>query len=202
METNSGLGPADIASLVKNDDGSNCWWVIILFLIICCGWGGNGWGNGNANNTLDATLAASAAQGGYVTNSAMNDALRLQSIQQGQRDIIDANAASEQRLTATLANLAQGQANNTMTLQQCCSEIQANCTANSQRVLDQLQQNRIEQLQQQNAMLSQQLQTSQYMGALQQATANVVRYPTQFAYATANPFCTCDCKTTTTTADA
>lgn len=205
--TNTGMSPADFAAMAGNNNWNdgNCWWVILFFLIIFGGYGnGFGWGNNN-NGLLDSTLAASAAQGGYVTSNQMNDALRLQSIQQGQRDIVDAvnsnkydivnaNSASEARLIENQANLLAGQAANSQALQACCStinyngamntaSINANTTAQIQKVLDTIQQNKIDTLQQQVTNLQ-----------FQNALGNVVRYPSATTYSSGmNPFCGCGC---------
>lgn len=192
MDTNNGMSPADFAAMSNSGNwGENGWWLIIFFLILC---GGNGFGWGNNNNVLDSTLAASAAQGGYVTSNQLNDALRLQSIQQGQRDITDAVTSSEQRLTANQTSVISELAAIQQAQQSCCANINYNGAMNTasinqnitnqvQKVLDTIQQNKIDGLQQQVNQLQ-----------FQNALGNVVRYPTATTYTSgANPFCSCNC---------
>lgn len=47
------MTPADLAAVVKNDDGSfggNGWWIILLFLFL--GWGGRGYNGGGASGDV------------------------------------------------------------------------------------------------------------------------------------------------------
>lgn len=197
------MTPADLAAVTNGMDGNNCWWLIILFLIICWGGNGFGWGGNAANGTATATDAAIAAQGGYVTNAQLNDALRLQEIQQGQRGITDAVTASEQRLTANQTSLLANQAANAQAMQSCCAEtkyasaqntasINANTTAQTQKVLDALAADKADRQAQRINDLQQQLNAAQYQNALQQATFGTVKYPTMSAYNSGmNPFCNC-----------
>lgn len=193
----NGMRPADFAAMANNMGGGNSWWcflLIILFFI--CGFNGSGWGGGNqANGVLDSTLAAAAAQGGYVTSNQMNDALRLQSIQQGQRDITDnvnqnkyditnAMNATEQRLTANQSNLLANQAANAQAQQACCADVKYNSaintasinettTAQTQRVLDALAADKAERLARENAEKDRrisQLETQMQMQAQQAQT--------------------------------
>lgn len=178
---NSSMSPADIAALTKDGNwgDNNCLLWIILFFFIC-GFGNNGWGN-QGNGVLDATLAASAAQGGYVTSNQLNDQLRLQELQTGQRDLNDAIAATEQRLTANQTQALANQAMYGQQMQTCCAEIQSNCNSNYQKIMDKLNGDKIESLQRQVAQLQ-----------MQNALGNVVRYPTQTTYTSGmNPFCGC-----------
>lgn len=204
----SGLSAADLALLNNNDGwgGNNSWlWIFCLFFLFF-GFGGGGWGMNNQQNLTDAIAAG---QGGYVNNAQMNDALKFQSIQDGNKDIISsveqakydtANtlASIEQRVTAQESNiLALG---NTIAEKQntCCQEalrgidgvnynaamntasINQNTTAQVQKVLDAIQQNKIDTLQAQVNQLQ-----------LQNATNGVLRYPNGFNYSMPNPFCNC-----------
>lgn len=206
--TTSGLSAADLALLNNNNDGwggSNSWiWFFCLFILFF-GFGGNGWGN-NSQNVQDAVTAGN---GGYVTNAQMNDALKFQSLQDGNKEVISAIGQSkydtantlsaiEQRITAQESNILG--LGNTIAEKQntCCQEmlrgidgvnynaamntasINANTTAQVQKVLDAVQQNKIDALQSQVNALQ-----------LQNATNGVLRYPNGFSYAMANPFCNC-----------
>jgi hypothetical protein len=62
------------------------------------------------------------------------------------------------------------------------AEINANTTAQTQKILDAICGNRIADMQNQINALQ-----------LQAATAGVVRYPNGFTYAASNPFCNCGC---------
>lgn len=205
-DDSGGMRPADFAAMTNNANSDN-WFIWMLFLFFICGGNGFGWGN-NGNSILDSTLAASAAQGGYVTSNQMNDALRLQSIQQGQRDIIDAvnsnkydivnaNSASEARIISNQADIRANQAANAQAQQACCAEINynsamntaainANVTEQTQKVLDAITGNRMADMQNQINQLQ-----------LQNAVAGVVRYPMASTYSSGcNPFCGCGCGTT------
>lgn len=214
----NGMSPADFAAMAGNMGGANGngWWcflLIILFFI--CGIGGwNQPAPQAQNGVLDSTLAAAAAQGGYVTSNQMNDALRLQSIQQGQRDITatvnqdkydlsNAMNATEQRLTANQSNLLANQAANAQAMQACCADtkytsalntasINETTTAQTQRVLDALAADKAERQAQRINDLQQQLSAAQYQNALQQATFGTVKYPMASTYNSGmNPFCGC-----------
>ena len=57
MFNTEGYSLSDIAAVTDNRENDGCfggggaWWIIILFLFVFMGWGGNGWGNGNAANS-------------------------------------------------------------------------------------------------------------------------------------------------------
>lgn len=58
---NEGYSLADVAAAAgntRNDDsfmGNGSWWIIVLFLFVFCGWGNNGWGNGQQDAALTRT---------------------------------------------------------------------------------------------------------------------------------------------------
>ena len=193
MDGNMSL--ADIAAVSGNDCnglGGGAWWIIVLFLFAFMG---NGfWGNRSG--------AAEA-----LTQADLQRAIDLNSIQNGQRDI-EARVQEVGGETATTvkdaaynnlgeirdvqAAMAAGFANQ----QTCCCETQraidgvnynnanntaainANTTAQVQKVLDAISQNRIEQMQGQINQLQ-----------MQNALCGVVRYPHATTYsAGGNPF--------------
>lgn len=207
MDATTGMSPADFAAMSGNMNNDN-WFIWMLFLFFICGGGNWGWNNSQGNTLLDSTLAASAAQGGYVTSNQMNDALRLQSIQQGQRDITDAinsnkydivnaNSATEARLIANQSSLLANQQANAQAQQACCADIKynsamntaainENTTAQTQKILDAITGNRMADMQNQINQLQ-----------LQNAVSGVVRYPMASTYSSGcNPFCGCGCGTT------
>lgn len=218
----SGLSAADLALLNNNNDGwgangGSWFWILALFFLFF-GFGGNGWGSGNAQQNM--TDAVIAGQGGYVTNSQMNNAMQFESLQQSGRDTIaavnqskydtaDTLSSIEQRITAQEADVlnlgnrisekqntccqemlrgidassaqtAQGIAQIGYQSAQNTAAINANTTAQTQKILDALAQNKIESLQNQVNQLQ-----------LANATSGVLRYPNSFSYAMANPFCNC-----------
>lgn len=191
----NGMSLSDIAAVTRDGDGfgasGGAWWVIILLLAL----GGNGlWGNRGA--------AADS-----LTQGELQRAIDLNSIQNGQRDI-EARVQEVGGETATTvkdaaynnlseikdvqAAMSAGFANQ----QTCCCETQraidgvnynnanntaainANTTAQVQKVLDAISQNRIEQMQSQISQLQ-----------MQNAMCGVVRYPNATTYnAGGNPF--------------
>lgn len=207
---NGNFSPADYAAMSHHDDdwGGGSWMWIFCLLILFFGFGGNGFGNG-AQNLNDAIAAGN---GGYVTNSQMNDALKFQSLQDGTKEVIDAIGQSKYDTASTLAAIEQriaGQESSILALgntiaekqNTCCQEnlrgidgvnynaamntaaINQNTTAQTQKILDALNQNKIESLQNQVNQLQ-----------LQNATAGVLRYPNQWTYnAGMSPFCGCSC---------
>lgn len=73
------------------------------------------------------------------------------------------------------------------------AQLQQAIQAEGNATREMLQQNKIEALQQKLNGMEQALNTQMLQGAIQQATAGVVRYPDSFAYnAGANPFCGCN----------
>lgn len=145
------MTPADFAAMMGNDDhGHGGWWcflLIILFFI--CGMGG--WGNQpvppQQSSVLDSTLSAAAAQGGFVTQSDLDSTVRMQGLQQGQRDITDnvnsnkydlANALSstEARLTANQSQLLANQQSNAQAQQACCADLKYNSAMNTSSIND------------------------------------------------------------------
>ncbi len=172
--------------------GGGAWVLIILFAMIFGNGGFGGWGNGAA----------------ALTQGDLQRAIDLNSIQDGQRDIearvqeIGAENISAIK-DAAYNNLSEirdiGATVNAgfAAQQRCCCEtlraidgvnyngaintasINANTTAQTQKILDALAQNKIESLQGRINQLE-----------MQNALGNVVRYPTMMAYnAGASPFC-------------
>lgn len=182
-DNNGAMGPADVAALMKNNNnwGDGNYFIWLLFFFMIYGFGGfGGWGNNNARSAMDTSAAA---QGGYLTGNAFNDALRLQTIQTGQHDIINAvnsskydivnaNAATEARLIENQANIIANQQANAQAQQACCADIKYNAamntasineksTENTQKILDAISANRMADMQNQINSLQSQLTQSQ-----------------------------------------
>ena len=206
----NGYSLSDVAAVAGENGfgGNNALLILVLFAMIF-GWGGNGWGN---NGALDSAIAA---QGGYVTNSQMNNALQFESLQQGNRDItaavsqgkydtLGAISAAEQRLTANQASILALENSIAERQNTCCTEIlrgvdgvnfnaamntaaiNTNVSEQIQKVLDVITGNRMADMQEQINQLQ-----------LAQAMNGVVRYPDGFVYsAGSNPFCSCGCGST------
>lgn len=186
--------------------GSGLW----LFAILALMWGGNGFFGGNAGNTnaiqadvnrgfdnqnlqaqtrdILSAVTSGTAQSVAATNQVFHDTLLAlnDKYSELQRDV---------------AGLAVGQANLLAKENECCcstlraidgvnynaamntASINATTTAQTQKILDALAQNKIDALQARVNQLE-----------LQQATATTVKYPTSMTYSyAANPFCGCGC---------
>lgn len=212
----NGLSASDVALLNRGDgfgfgDGGAFMWIFAL--LILAGGGFNGWGNNGFANAIGYENLA--------TSNEVQRGFDNQNLQAQTRDILAAvNAGTAQAVAATnqtfhdnltamqslynetsrdLSGLALGQANLLAAQNECCcstkmeiaqnryesamntAAINANTTAQTQKILDALSQNKIEALQAQINALE-----------LQNATANVVRYPNSWAYnAGMSPFCGC-----------
>ena len=211
---NGMLSASDVALMNKDDFGGSAF-MWIFALLILAGGGFNGWGNNNFANAIGYENLA--------TSNEVQRGFDNQNLQAQTRDILAAvNAGTAQEVAATnqtfhdnlsamqnlynetardLSNLAMGQANLLANQNQCCcstkmeiaqnryeaamntAAINENTTAQTQKILDALAQNKIDSLQSQVNALE-----------LQNATSNVLRYPTSWTYnAGMSPFCGCGC---------
>lgn len=188
MDMNRGYGYGDGCGF----GGSGLW----LFAILALMWGGNGlFGNRYAQDGRAATVED-------LNNSANFTRLESQVMNNGNRIEQKADA-----VYGGICNLGYEMANQFSETRaqaaQCCCETQRAIdgvrydgaintaalkeasTANTQKILDAIAQNKIEALQSRISQLE-----------LQQAVAGVVRYPTQYSYnAGQSPFCggACGC---------
>lgn len=169
---------------------------IWLFAILALMWGGNGFfgnrGYGERMATSDDVQRASdfqalerqlnegvaaTRQGVYDVNSAIKDASynTLSEIRDLEASVAAGNAALQNCCCSTLRAIDSVNYNGAINT----ASINANTTAQIQKVLDTLAQDKISALQGKVSQLE-----------LQQAVSGVVRYPTTFAYnAGASPFC-------------
>lgn len=194
----NGLTASDVALL--NRDGNNCYgwgdngFMWIFALLILAGGGFGGWNNNGYANAL--------------TQSDLQRAIDLNSIQNGQRDIEARVQEVGAELTSTvkdsaynnlseLRDIQSGMASGFADMQRCCCEtqraidgvnyniatqsaaIQANATAVGQRIIDKITEN-------ETARLKEKVNSLE----LQQAVSGVVRYPMASTYTSgSNPFC-------------
>ena len=211
--SNNGMDQGDMSGMAGMGGMGGSWmWIFCLFILFF-GFGGNGFG---ANSSVNA-------QGGYVTNAQMNNALQFESLQTGNKDILGAiqqntydtvNALkdSELRLQNNLASVQNMETAINDQMQSCCCNIL--------RGIDSVNANTaqgIAQLGYQNALNTASInenttaQTQKILDAisgnriadmqnqinqlqLQNAVAGVVRYPQASTYyAGMNPFCGCNC---------
>lgn len=191
MESNYSL--ADVAAATRGNDGycdgMGAWWMIILFAMIW-GWNGNGFGNRNGEAVTEAGLCNS-----MNFNNLENAVGRLSDNQAAIARQTDRDMC--QGFAAVNAGINQVRFDN----QQCCCETQraidgtnyniaqstaainANTTAQTQKILDALCGNRMADMQNQINQLQ-----------LQAALCGVVRYPNATTYgAGVNPFFNCGC---------
>ena len=186
----------------SNFGGNDGLWIFAL-LILLFGGGGFGFGN-HANDATQraielnsiqegqAGIAADVQRGIYEINATTKD-----SAYNNLSEIRDVQAAVATNGANIINNLTAMQAN----MQNCCCEtqraidgvnynlasqsaaIQANDTANTQKILDAITQNRMADMQNQINALQ-----------LQNAVCGVVRYPMATTYTSgSNPFCSCGC---------
>ena len=181
-----------------------------LFAILALMWGGNGFGFGNngfANAIGYQNLAtqndvqrgfdnqnsmanqreilnavtSGTAQSVSATNQAFHDNLNVIQDKYGElaRDIYGVSS----QVAQSLANQNQCCCDTKMLIAETSANTNANIVAQTQKVLDALAQNKINDLEKQVSALQ-----------LQNAVSNVVRYPNASTYnAGTSPFCNCGC---------
>jgi len=179
----SGLSASDIMALNRDGDGlfgGGSWAIIIILFLLFAGNGFGGRGQGATTQDVTYTSAFNQLQD---ENRDLNNAIRNQtvdltgSLNQNAMSIL--NEAHDMQMA--ISGLAANQ-------QQCCCEtlraidgVNANTTANVQKVLDRLAEDKISALEGKIASLE-----------LQNALAGVVRYPNGYTYnAGPSPFCGC-----------
>lgn len=197
----NGYTLADIANVVKGSDGDSLILILLFFLIFGMnGFGKNGQTSGDSDiqramdlNSIQqgqAGIAADIQRGIYEINGTTQHVAydNLSEIRDVQAAVATNGSNIINALTAMQANM-----------QNCCCEtqrsidavnynlasqsaaIQANDTANTQKVLDAISANRMAELEGKISELQ-----------LQNAMCGVVRYPQAWTYsAGASPFCQC-----------
>ena len=200
MET--GLSASDVALMNRDNFGGDAFMWIFALLILAGG--GFGFGGNNAvtqdamqngfnfndlqdqNRDLMQAITSGTAQSVAATNQTFHDSLNALQDKYSElaRDISGLAVTGQQIMSnqnecccSTKMEIAQNRYEAALNT----AAINENTTAQTQKILDALAQNKIEALQAQVSALE-----------LQNATANVVRYPSNWTYnAGTSPFCTC-----------
>ena len=182
-------------------------WLFAILALMGGGFGG-GWGNGNGNtNAIQADVNRGfdnqnlQAQTRDILTAVTNGtAQNVAAANQVYHDVVGYVGDKYNELQRDIGALAVGQANALANQNQCCcsiqraidgvnyntamqtAEINANTTAQAQRILDAITGNRIDDMQNRINQLE-----------LQNQLAGVIRYPNGFTYnAGNNPFCGCN----------
>lgn len=203
---NGGLSASDVALMTGAGNGGfggfGGGWegligIIAILALLGGGFGGGLWGN-NMFGYQPQYATQDFVQNGFNFNSLLDGNRDLaNTIVRGNTDIISAIKDGNALTIREFGNVETGVANIQSQLQNCCCEIQrnidavnynnamntasinANTTAQAQRIIDTYQQNRMDDMQNQINQLQ-----------LQNALTGVVRYPNGFTYnAGASPFC-------------
>ena len=202
------LTASDVALL--NRDGENGWggmiWLFAILALMGGGFGG-GWGNNNNGNAIQADVNRGfdnqnlqAQTRDILSAVTAGTAQNVAAANQVYHDVVGYVGDKYSELQRDVAALAVGQANVLANQNQCCcslqraidgvnyntamqtAEINANTTAQAQRILDAITGNRMDDMQNRINQLE-----------LQNQLAGVIRYPNGFTYnAGNNPFCGCN----------
>lgn len=198
-------GITPVMPMGNNDSGLWLFALLILF-----GMGGNGfWGGGQGNtNAIQADVNRGfdnqnlqAQTRDVLAAVTAGTAQSVAATNQVYHDTISAFNDKYSELARDIAAIQVGQANALANQNSCCCNtlrsidsvkfeaaqntalINATTTAQTQKILDALSQNKIEALQNRVNQLE-----------LQNAVSGVVKYPTSMTYAyNSNPFCACGC---------
>lgn len=204
----NGLSASDVALMSRDGDGFGNGWggMIWLFAILAMmGGGGFGWGNGNGNtNAIQADVNRGfdnqnlqAQTRDILAAVTAGTAQSVATTNQVYHDITGYVGDKYAELQRDVAALAVGQANALANQNSCCcsiqraidgvnyntamqtAEINANTTAQTQKILDAIMGNKVEAMQNRINQLE-----------LQNQLAGVVRYPNGWTYnAGSAPFC-------------
>lgn len=201
MDNGTTLSAADLALLSNNNMdgfGGGSWLWIFAIFILFFGMGNNGFGGfGNNQSITDAIISTN---GGYATQQSVSDqfnfaALERQNnetvaaVNQAKYDNINVMKDIQSALQMQLSGLGQMQQSIGDKMQQCCCEqlraidsvnynnaintasINANTTAQTQKILDAIAGNRMADMQNQINQLQ-----------LENATSGLLRFPNQWTF--------------------
>lgn len=176
MEGNNNFSPADWAAMGNNGNNNEWLWIILFFLFAG---NGNGFG-GNRGNC--ATTEDVQNQFNFAALERQNNET-VAAVTRNTYDINNALKDSELRLFGQLAGINLGQQSIQDTLCKCCCDIQRaidgvnfNGVMNTQKVLDMLSGNRMQDMQEKINNLQRQVEM-----------CGIVRYPTNIAYSIPAP---------------
>lgn len=198
----SGLSAGDIALLDNNGMGGNAFFWIFALLILANG-GIGGWGNrgdygqyataasqqevlfnqhfNNLDNKMDRGFT-SIGNGISSATFSLNNSIKDGNTMVAGR-VVDEGRAMQSQLADCCCTTQRNIDSVRFDMSNYASQIQATDTANTQKILDVLAQNKIETLQGRINQLE-----------LQSAMCGVVRYPNSMTYnAGGSPFCNCNC---------
>jgi hypothetical protein len=207
----NGLSASDVALMNRDTGfgGEAFMWIFALLILAGGGFGGMGYGNNavtqdamqngfNFNDLQDQnrdimnSITSGTAQSVSATNQTFHDTLNALNDKYSElaRDISGVALSLQQAISnqnecccSTKIEIAQNRYESALNT----ASINANTTAQTQKILDAMAQNKIEALQAQINALE-----------LQNAVAGVVRYPNAWVYdAGKAPFCTCTTTPTT-----
>ena len=193
---NGTLSASDVALLSGNNgmwgDGSFMW-IFALLILAGGGFNGFGWGNGFGYQPQYATQ--DFVQNGFNFNNLLDQNRDiLNAISKDTADTITAIKDGNAATIREFGNVESALATAIQQQQTCCCEVQrnidavnynANTTAQTQKILDAINNNRMADMQNQINELQ-----------LANATSNVLRYPNSWTYnAGMSPFCSggCNC---------
>lgn len=208
----NGLSASDVALMNRDTGfgGEAFMWIFALLILAGGGFGGFGYNGGaltqdamqngfnfadlqDQNRDIMNSITSGTAQSVAATNQTFHDTLNALNDKYSElaRDISMVNVALQQAISnqnecccATKMEIA----NNRYEAALNTASINENTTAQTQKILDAMAQNKIEALQAQVNALE-----------LQNAVAGVVRYPSTWSFdAGKAPFCTCTTTTPTT----
>lgn len=171
------MGPADIAAVTNHGGydggwGGGWWGMLVLFALL--GGGGFGWGNRGWGGSWGG------CDGQPVTEAGLCNAMNFNNLENAVGRLSDSQAAIARQTDNAICQLGYQSLDHFGQLQ---SAVQGGFNATqTQRILDQLSENRMADMQNRINQLE-----------LQSQLCNVVRYPTGFTYnAGASPFCGCN----------
>ena len=211
----NGLSAADVALLNKDNDWGNggaFMWIFALLILSQGGLWGNNNGFANAIGYENLSTSNEVQRGFDNQNSMANQREILAAVNAGTaqsvattnqvfHDTINALSDKYNEITRDIAAIAVAQQQSIANQNSCCcdtkmliqgvandinsniAQVRFDNVLNTQKILDVMAQDKVEALQNRINQLE-----------LQQATANVVRYPNGWTYnAGTNPFCGCNC---------
>lgn len=174
---------AELLALSRNNEegwGGNGGWLWIIVLFIFAGGWGRGFGGGNYGGAEP------------VTESGLCNAMNFNNLENSVGRLSDTTNANFRTVDNAVCNLGYTQLQLTNDIQRqisdCCCSTKQLITEQTQRVLDQLCQDRYDALARENAAMNNQIQEMKTQQMIQAATCGIPRLPQTFTYAVPSPF--------------